>query len=730
MSRLIIVSNRLPVTVTKRGGSIKLQSSGGGLASGLDAFHSTHKSLWIGWPGYISARTAQDTESIRKTLRNKHCYPVFLSAYDVEHYYHGFCNKTLWPLFHYFMQHVTYDNRAWQAYQRVNQQFCDVICRIARPGDTIWVHDYQLLLLPHMLRKKLPKASIGFFLHIPFPSSEVFRLLSCRNDIIEGMLGADLIGFHTYDYVHHFTESVRRLAGYDFSLGIIYSNRTRISVDAFPMGIDYDRFHREARTTASEREINRIQERFKNRKIIVSIDRLDYTKGIPNRLEAFDLFLAQHPEFRKKVTLILIAVPSRTNVVHYVKLKQRIDELISRINGKYGDMGYMPIWYLYRMLPFEKLVPLYAVGDVALVTPLRDGMNLIAKEYIASKVDRRGVLILGEMAGAARELGEALIVNPNNRDELAAMIHEALCMPEEDQQRRNEIMQRRLKRYDIDRWARDFIDRLQRIKQIQSSTRVRSVKNSTLHRIIDTYRKSTHRLILLDYDGTLVSFKDNPDEARPTTEIIRILHALAGDEHNEIVIVSGRRRGTLDVWFEAADVSLVAEHGIWLKPRNSHWALIEPLDNRWKAQIKPILEVFADRTPGSFIEEKEFSLVWHYRRSDPKLAWIRAGELKEAIRQLTSNLDLGILEGSKVIEIKNMGINKGRAVAKWLQKKKWDLIIAIGDDYTDEDIFRVLPPDALSIKVGIGLSEAQYTMQSPGQVRNLLKKFIAPASSR
>jgi trehalose 6-phosphate synthase/phosphatase len=730
MSRLIIVSNRLPVTVTKRGGSIKLQSSVGGLASGLDAFHSTHKSLWIGWPGYISARTAQDTASIRKALKKKNCHPVFLSAYDVEHYYHGFCNKTLWPLFHYFMQYVAYDNRAWRAYERVNQQFCDVICSIARPGDTVWVHDYQLLLLPHLLRKKMPKASIGFFLHIPFPSSEVFRLLPCRNDIIEGMLGADLIGFHTYDYVHHFTESVRRLAGYDYSLGYIYSNRTRINVDAFPMGIDYERFQHAVQTPAAEREIARIQERFKNRKIIVSIDRLDYTKGIPERLEAFDLFLSQHPEFRKKVTLILIAVPSRTNVVHYVRLKKRVDELISQINGKYGDIGYMPIWYLYRMLPFEKLVPLYVVGDVALVTPLRDGMNLIAKEYIASKIDQHGVLILGEMAGAARELGEALIVNPNNCDELAATIYEALSMPEEDQQRRNRIMQRRLKRYNIDRWARDFMDRLQRIKQIQSSIRVCAITNRILQSIVDDYQKSVRRLILLDYDGTLIPFKDDPDEARPTNEIIRILRALARDERNETVIVSGRRRGTLDVWFGAIDVSLIAEHGIWLKSRKTHWTLIGSLDDRWKTQIKPILEIFADRTPGSFIEEKEYSLVWHYRRSDPKLARIRAGELKETIRQLTSNLDLGVLEGSKVIEIKNLGINKGRAVAKWLQKKQWDFIMAIGDDYTDEDIFRVLPKNALSIKVGLGLSEAKYTIQSPDQVGRLLKRFIALPVSR
>lgn len=730
MGRLIFVSNRLPVTVTKRGSSIKLQSSVGGLASGLDAFHSTHKSLWIGWPGYVSTRTVKDTRSIKAALKKKNCYPVFLSAYDIEHYYHGFCNRTLWPLFHYFMQHVSYDNKAWNAYQRVNEQFCEAVYKITHPGDTVWIHDYQLLLLPALLRKKLPRSSIGFFLHIPFPSSEVFRLLPCRDEIIQGLLGADLLGFHTHDYVHHFTESVRRLFGYDYSLGYVNTGRTRISVDAFPMGIDYERFSSLAQTMSTEREVQRIRERFKNRKIIVSIDRLDYTKGIPERLEAFDLFLSKYPEFRKKVTLILVAVPSRTNVEHYIQLKQKVDELISRINGKYGDIGYMPIWYLYRMLPLEKLVPLYVAGDTALVTPLRDGMNLIAKEYIASKVNQRGVLILGEMAGAARELGEALIVNPNNREELADAIYQALSMPPDEQQRRNTVMQRRLQRYNTDRWARDFMERLDRIKNIQSRTKIRSIHRDTIHSLTTAYRKSKQRLVLLDYDGTLVTFHNNPDDAKPTKEIKQILSSFSRDPHNEIVIVSGRRRSTLDKWFSGTNVSLIAEHGIWLKTHEGHWRLIGPLDNQWKARIKPILEIFADRTPGSFIEEKEYSLVWHYRQSDTKLARIRAGELKETIRHLTSNLELGVLEGNKIVEIKNMGVNKGRAVAKWIQKKKWDFIIAIGDDWTDEDIFRVLPKHAYSIKVGIGLSDAKYHIPTPADVRTLLKKIIARFSKK
>ncbi len=724
MSRLLIVSNRLPVTVSKRGSSIKLQSSVGGLATGLDSFHKSFKSSWIGWPGYVTGNIEKEKRIIRRKLKDKNCYPIFLSNYDIENYYHGFCNKIIWPLFHYFTQRVTYDQKYWLAYKRVNQQFCDTISKMMKPKDSIWIHDYQLMLLPNLLREKNPEATIGFFLHIPFPSSEVFRLLPYRTEIIDGILGADLIGFHTHDYVHHFAESVRRLLGYEYTLGEINACHRKVKVDAFPMGIDYHRFNKAIHEESVNKEINRLRRRLGDRIIIVSIDRLDYTKGIPERLEAFDLFLEKNPEYRKKITLILVAVPSRTSVEHYALLKRQVDEVISRINGKYSDIGWVPIWYLYRYMPFEKLAPLYSIGDIALITPLRDGMNLIAKEFIASKINHKGVLILGEMAGAAQELGEAIIVNPNNKDEIAGAIKQALMMSPEEQIRRNKIMQRRLQRYNVRRWAHDFMERLRHTKRIQQDSCMSRLNWELTSKLLEDYNKSRKRLMLLDYDGTLISFTENPEDAKPDEEIMKILRFLTDEIENEVVIVSGRRRDTLDEWFQNVNVSLIAEHGVWTKMKNRHWKLIEPLNNKWKKRIKPILEIFVDRTPGSFIEEKEYSLVWHYRKADPKLALIRSGELKEAVRHSTSNLNLGILEGSKVIEIKNTGINKGRAALKWVKKKKWHFVMAIGDDWTDEDIFAVLPKSAYSIKVGLGVSHARYNVTLPSEVRELLKTIV------
>lgn len=453
MGRLLIVSNRLPVTVVKRDGRVHLAASVGGLATGMGSFYRERNALWIGWPGISQQRAKDDEESIRRDLLERDCVPVFLSHQSIDNYYYGFCNKTIWPLFHYFVQHVTYDKGLWENYKRVNKVFRDAVLEVAQPDDTIWLHDYHLMLLPEMLRKRLPDAKIGFFLHIPFPSYEILRLLPWRCEILEGLLGADLVGFHTYDYVRHFIDSVRSLTGHEFNLGQFHVGNRRVKVDAFPMGIDYNVFEQKGSTTQVKREIKRLRNRLGFRTIILSFDRLDYTKGIVERLEAFDLFLERYPQYRDNVTMVIGAVPSRTRMESIVTLKRRVDEMVGRINGKYGSVSWMPVWYLYRSLPFNMLVAFYQLADVCLVTPLRDGMNLVAKEFIASKPGGEGVLILSEMAGAAKELGEAVLVNPNNKEAIAEAMREALTMPEEEQIERNRRMQQQLKRCDVRQWA-------------------------------------------------------------------------------------------------------------------------------------------------------------------------------------------------------------------------------------------------------------------------------------
>ncbi len=720
MGKWLIVSNRLPVSVTKKEGILQFQPSAGGLATGLGSFYKSYQSLWVGWPGIALGKMEREKEEIEKRFLAENCYPVFLSQYDVENYYYGFCNKTLWPLFHYFTQYTAYSKRLREAYKRVNETFCEAVVKVAKPNDIIWVHDYHLMLLPRLIREKLPDATIGFFLHTPFPSFEVFQLLPGRKEILNGLLGADLIGFHIYDYVLHFLASVRHLLGYEHSFGQITANGRIVRVDAFPMGIDYERFTNAVHYREAQREINKIHKRAGETKIILSLDRLDYTKGIPERLEAFDIFLERNPQYKEKVSLILVAVPSRTKVNNYMVLKRQVDELIGRINGKYGTIGWTPVWYIYRSLPFHRLVALYNIADVALVTPLRDGMNLIAKEFMATKKDGKGVLILSEMAGAAKELGEAILVNPNNKEQVAQAIKEALRMSDEEQIERNRVMQKRLQRYNVLGWASDFIGKLLDAKKFQQELSARKLTHQMKGRLISDYSKSNMRLILLDYDGTLIPFFEKPEKAKPDDELLRLLEALSNEPKNEVVIISGRDKGSLEEWFNGLNIGLVAEHGVWIKERKGTWEIIEPLRNDWKEEIRPILEQYVDRTPGALIEEKEFSLVWHYRMTDPELGPVRAMELKDALLYLTVNLNLGVLEGNKVIEIKNTGINKGRAALRWFEKEKWDFVMAIGDDWTDDDVFSVLPESAYSIKVGLGPSRANFNLDSVVDIRLLL----------
>ena len=722
MQKMIIVSNRLPVSILKTGGKIKVKRSVGGLATGLGSFYKDYKSVWIGWPGIASERIRGEKTVIRELLDEENCAPVFLSQKDVEKYYYGFSNKTLWPLFHYFTQFVIYDDSFWKNYVSVNREFARAVLKVADKDDIIWVHDYQLMLLPMMLRKKLPDNPIGFFLHIPFPAFEVFRTLPWRKEIIEGLLGADLIGFHTYDYATYFLDSVRRLFGYESTLGKINFKDRIIKVDAFPMGIDYDKFANASKDPAVQKSVKSVRRTVGERKVILSVDRMDYTKGILQRLDAYDKFLDTYPQYKGKVTMILVAVPSRSHVEQYASLKKSVDEKVGAINGKHGMIDWTPIHYLYRSLPFNRLTALYLVADIAPITPLRDGMNLVAKEFVATKTDGKGVLILSEMAGAAKELDGALIVNPNSDDELVAALKTAMDMPVKEQIERNRMMQERLKRYTVTHWAEDFIKVLHEVKETQKNYLSKELTKEVEEKIVSHFKSSKERLLLLDYDGTLIPFSSKPSYAKPDKRLIALLSALS--EMGEVVIVSGRDKDTLERWFGKLNVGLIGEHGVWIKDDGENWREIMPLENEWKASIRPILEYYVDRTPGSFIEEKPFSLVWHYRNVQKELAITRVGELKSVLANLAANLGVEMLDGNKVVEFKNVGINKGRAALHFINKKKWDFMLAAGDDVTDEDLFSVLPDYAYSIKVRRGISVAKYDVESYVQVRNLLEKFV------
>jgi len=538
------------------------------------------------------------------------------------------------------------------------------------------------------------------------------------------MLGAYLIGFHTYDYVRHFLSSICRIEGIEHhTLGQLTVGNRVVKVDAFPMGIDYEKYSQASQTKEVQEELATLRRQVGDRQIIISIDRLDYSKGIVQRLEAFDLFLSQNRQYQGKVTMILLAVPSRTNVDEYRALRKELEGLVGRVNGEHGSLGWVPVWYLYREVPFERLVALYNLADVALITPLRDGMNLISKEFVAAKTDGHGVLILSEMAGAASELGEAISVNAHNKEAIVEAIKEALEMPADEQIGRNRLMQKRLSRYNFARWAGDFLDSLTVLKHVQERMAVRKLGQTSRTKLLKDYKKAGKRLLLLDYDGTLVGFVGKPNEARPDKELLEMLRVLANDPANELVVISGRDKNTLSEWLGELDICLVAEHGAWIRQRGGDWRATEPLRTDWQGAVRPILELYVDRTPGASIEEKDFSLVWHCRRTAPELANVRTQELRDAVMNLTENLDVGVFEGNGILEIKTVGINKGRATKTWLDKQEWDFILAAGDDYTDEDMFAALGKGAYSVKIGQSISSARFSVDSASEIRTLLREL-------
>jgi trehalose 6-phosphate synthase/phosphatase len=719
------------LSIEKNKNGIKLIPSVGGLATGMRSIYKEFGGKWIGWSGIESDDlTKKDVQQIDIKLEEENCLAVQLTKEEINLYYEGFSNNVIWPLFHYFSQFIEYNNDYWEAYKIVNQKFADKTLETLEDGDTIWIHDYQLLLVPAMIKEKKPGVTIGFFLHIPFPSFEVFRTLPWRKELIQGMLGADLIGFHTYDYERHFFSSVSRLLGYEISFNQIHMEDRIIMGDAFPMGIDYKKFSKKAgelfqKTQQEKSELHRELEKYflvsPERKLVLSIDRLDYSKGIPNRLRAFEIFLDRHPEFRNKVTLIMLVVPSRAKVEQYKLLKSEVDELVGRINGKFGGVNYTPVWYFYRSLPFDSLIELYGLSDVALVTPVRDGMNLVAKEYIASRVNQTGVMIISEMAGVSKELGEAILINPNNEPEIADAIYQALTMPLQEQRDRMSFLQKRIGRYDVFKWAGEFIKALRKVEGIQQNFLAKLITPSVRKEIVEQYQKAKKRALFLDYDGTLVGFKNDPKSAIPDEALHALLSNLEKDKRNTITIISGRDRDTLGNWLGKHKVNLICEHGVWLKKLNEEWQMIDTINSDWKPLIRPIIETYVDRTPGTFIEEKNYSLVWHFRKSEPEQGDLRANELKDELRNMIANRNLEIMEGNKVIEVKSGGINKGIAANRFLKDQDFDCILAIGDDWTDEYMFRELPESAITIKVGLNNTAADYKVESVSSVRLLLK---------
>lgn len=723
MSKTIIVSNRLPVKISEDNGSYTFSPSEGGLATGLGSIYQDGGNIWIGWPGLEVSEMDQQTQ-VRENLKAMKLQPVFLTQKEISEYYEGFSNEILWPVFHYYAStYANYRQSNWDYYQQVNKKFRDAVLLAAEPGDTIWIHDYQLLLLPGLIRAERSDLTIGFFLHIPFPSYEMFRLIPWRAELLEGLTGADLVGFHTYDDVQHFLSAVTRILPVNSSSNILTVDDRAVVAEAFPMGIDFEKYSSLTREEEVKDQISQMRSLFNDNKIILSVDRLDYSKGILQRLQAFELLLELYPEYINKVVLYMIVVPSRDMVPQYKELRDAIDKKVGNINSIYRTIEWSPILYFYRSFPIETLSALYHMADIALVTPMRDGMNLVSKEYVASRTQNNGVLVLSEMAGASKELIDALIVNPNNIGDMTRAMVNALNMPAEEQEIRMKQMRDIVSKFSVFHWVSIYMDKLFEVKELQRSMQSRHVDSSIGKSITRIYAEASNRLIFLDYDGTLVKFNSDINKASPDEKLYSLLARLASDPANKIILISGRGHQKMEEWFGNMGIHLIAEHGVWEKENEKNWDSMPGLSDQWKADILPILNTYTGRTPGAFIEEKSFSLVWHYRKVAEGLGELRASELINNLGYLTRDRGLQLLPGNKVIEIKNVDINKGKAALSHLHKRDYDFVMAVGDDHTDEDIFKALPESAYTFKVGSSVSAARFYLRNTEEVRVFLNSL-------
>jgi trehalose 6-phosphate synthase/phosphatase len=662
---------------------------------------------------------------VERRLAEERLVPVALSADEIARYYEGYSNGVLWPVFHYFLSRLPTLVHDFEVYEAVNARFAEAVVARYQPGDLVWVHDYQLMLVPAMVRERLPDARIGFFLHIPFPSSEIFRLLPHRERILEGLLGADLIGFHAAPFVRHFASAALRLLMTPTEVDRIRWRGRPVRLGVFPMGIDAAQFSALAETPE-------VLERAKAHRadgnaLLVGIDRLDYTKGIPRRLAAFEELLRRRPALLGKVRLVQVAVPSRENVGAYRELRDEVEAMVGRIAGEFATSSWSPVHYLYRGLDQAEVVSLYRAADVVLVTPLRDGMNLVAKEFVASRPDGDGVLVLSEFAGAAAELSEALLVNPYDVERTADVLERALTMAPEERRARMAVLRHRVMTYDVHWWANALISRLEETHVAPHDAAFRPSPIGVVRDAVDRARAAPRLGLLLDYDGTLVPFEPTPDLAAPDRALLALLRRLCDRRRTEVHVVSGRRRETLDRWFRGLPVGLHAEHGYWSRLPGGAWQAADVGPTPWREPVLGILRDFTERTPGSLVEEKTAGYAWHYRAADPEFGSAQARELVLHLATFLVNVPVEVLQGDMVVEVRPHGVNKGRAVQQVLaHAAPGTLLLAVGDDRTDEDTFAALPEGAIAIHVGPAPSRAALRLRDVASVRALLGAIAEP----
>lgn len=697
-----------------------------GLQKAVDSAKDQIKQkLWIGLPtDYPTDEISEvDKQAIRSEyLESFKCLPIFVSEHEFGSYYTDFCKQILWPTLHYILPDYPKkeidENEAWKSYVSVNQKFADTIIETYKEGDIIWVNDYHLFLVPQMIRKILPNAVITFFLHVPFPSSEIFRCLHVRKELLEGLLGSDLIGFQTYSYARHFLQTVTRLLALDSTPKGIMMENTVVSVGIFPIGIDTRDLNERRQQAEVKKMAEMLKEKYNGKKLIVARDKLDPIKGVRQKLLAFELFLEKYPQWHKKVVLVQVVSPT----TEHPELQRQISDILSRINSKFASIEYTPVVYLHQDISFYHYLALLSIADACLITSLRDGMNLTSHEYIVCQENNYGPLIISEFTGTYGSLGAAIRINPWHYREVAGAINEALTMSVEEKIRHHKELFRHVISNTGAYWAESFLNEAIKISSDMQRRFSAHIPHLKLANFETGYKDCDKRIFLFNYDGTLVPYAKIPDLTVSSERLLSILRRLVADDKNEVYIVSGRTKSALKKRLgDIPELGLCAENGCFLRPpRSDKWIdLFNNSNEAWKEKVSQIFEYYMERTPGSFIEKKEESIVWHFRLADVAFGDWQARECQNHIADsFENNFPVHAIMGEKNIEVRPKSASK-KSMAHNILSQYEDMklfILAIGDEKADEDLFEYLNQfkgehesnTVISCTIGSKLSHANF----------------------
>ncbi len=724
MSRCLLVSNRLPVAFDPKRN--EFTPSAGGLASAIRGLDAAKVGFAFEWFGIVTDDIAAASIAELRGERQAQmlCHPVVVPKRTYDEYYNLYCNNVLWPLFHYERSMVRHNQDGWLAYCEVNRLMAETILTQAKDDDIVWVHDFQLLLVPGLVKEHRPELRVGFFLHIPFPSSEIFRELPQRKEILQSLLRCDQIGFHDLSYLNHFRSSVQRI------LGELPTEEVNWGV--YPISIDVDHFLRLARSEETRHFVKKYLENKKDMRWVLGIDRLDYIKGLLLKLSAFKAFLKKFPGERERVQLVQVVIPSRIDVPEYKGLKAKIEQLASSINGEFGTPAWTPVQYLYHSVSEAELSALYQLSEVLHVGSRRDGMNLVSLEYVVSQDENDpGVVLLSEFAGAHSTLSYAMSINPWNIHDTATRLREALHHPEVKRRGEMAAMKDFLRGYTSSDWARTILREL--TIPHREAARVQSLPSDGRFPWMSQLRDQ-RVLFFCDLDGTLAPIIQHPKDVRLQARTVELIQSISKRGSCEFVIVSGRDKEFLEEQFvdNDLDVPLAACHGAYsYSPLEQKWKNLIPNDStRWKEKVLEILTLYTRRTPESFIEDKGHAITWHYRNSPREFAEFLATKLFFELEETLANQPVQVNRGKKVIEVKSMHANKGYFVQNWLQARepRPDVVVAIGDDTTDEDMFAALQARTdvrpYCIKVGKEKSHAPFFIKDQASVNLFLEKFL------